>query len=154
MCILLAGIFFDLLLIVVFYAANGVFEKGTTYEVTYATFPHYLHAYELMIALSTGSLGLIFTQIDKIQKYGVNAYPVLYATWAFILSIVLSLIFILFFIRDIQVSKPDGNPPLRGISSKIRFCVNMFFAISALMSFVAGFAYAAESMRAIATASH
>jgi hypothetical protein len=154
MCTLLIAILVDIALVLIFYADNGVFRSGAKYFVKYETFPHYVHTYELITALSAGSLGLIFSQVDKLQKYGVSAYPVMYATWAYIAAIVLSMLFILFFIRNIEVSTAVGNSPTDRSSTKFQFCINMFLAISALAAFVTGFAYAAESMRAITIAVH
>ncbi len=141
----------NLLLILVFYLVNDVFKSKTKFEITYTTFPQYIRAYELLIALSTGSLVLLITQAGKLIDKGANGLSFVGAAWSFITAIVLSFLFILFLIREVQASEPDHQggfaQPIAGSTTRFRFCVSMFLAISAVVSFVLGFVYLAESVR-------
>jgi hypothetical protein len=150
MLTLILGALATLGLLLAFYISDGVFKAETKFEVTYTTFPHYIRAYELLIALNTGALVLLMSQIEKFIEMKMARLPVVSAAWAFITSIALSILFILLFIRAVQVSEPyidKGSPqPTGGTMSRLQHCTNMFLAISAVTSFLLGFVYLAQAL--------
>ena len=137
------------LLVVFFFIANDVFRKDAKFAVNFTTFPHYLRAYELLIALDTGSLALLVVEWRKIAPVLPFPHLLLNAAWAFIVSIALSFLFILVFIRQVQNSRQiidSGNPDF-GYVSRFQFLVSIPLAISAVVAFLLGYAYLAESFK-------